>query len=102
MCHQLIYDVLTAMNVKITVFWDVMLCCMKESLYCALLYHLYREDEGNRFLQNRDLSIELKSFVFQKTIILILNNIIINVQVSLAIPFRLKHLIGNDSTFISY
>jgi hypothetical protein len=74
---------------------------MEGSLYFALLYLLFCEDGGNRFLQNRELSIELQSFVFQKTIILILNNILINLQVSLAVPYRLKHLIGSGMTVIS-
>ena len=88
------------MNVKITVFWDVMLCCMEASLYFALLYLLFCEDEGNRFLQNRDLSTELQNFIFQKTVILILNNIIINLQLSLAVPCRVKHLIGSGMTIV--
>jgi len=62
---------------------------------------MFCEDGGNRFLQDRVLSIELQSFVFQKTIILILNNIIINLQVSLAVPCRMKHLIGSGVTIIS-
>jgi hypothetical protein len=75
---------------------------MEETLYFALLYRMYREDGGNWFLQNWDLSLELQSFIFQKTIILILNDVIINLQVSLAVPCRLKHLIGSGMTLISY
>ena len=47
------------------------------------------------------LSIKLEGIVFQKTIILILNDIIINLQVLLAIPYRLKHLMRSGLTIIS-
>jgi hypothetical protein len=44
--------------------------------------------------------IKLEGFIFQKTIILVLNNIIINLRLLLAILYRFKHLIGSGLTII--